>query len=59
VFKKKLDEKIKANAERGSKQVKPNVEGDEPQFHEADHSLAHIFGGSTTYESKRQYKAVE
>ena len=59
MFKKKLDEKIKANADRGTKQVKPNVEGDEPQFHEADHSLVHIFRGSTTYESKRQYKAVE
>ena len=59
VFKKKLDEKIKANAECGNKQAKSNIEGNELQFHEADHSLAHIFRGSTTYESKRQYKAVK
>ena len=59
VFKKKLDEKIKANAERGNKQVKSNIEGDKPQFHEAGHSLAHIFGGFATYESERQYKAIE
>ena len=30
VFMKKFDKKIKANAEHGSKRVKPNVEGDEP-----------------------------
>ena len=59
MFKKKLEEKIKANAEHDNKQAKPNAEGDEPHFHEADHSLAHISGGSATYESKRQYKAVE
>ena len=59
VFKKKLDEKIKANAERGNKQAKSNIEGNEAQFNEANHSLAHIFGGSTTYEFKMQYMAIE
>ncbi|XP_062201529.1 uncharacterized protein LOC133904074 [Phragmites australis] len=57
---KDVNEKLKATiAEHNNKRAKPNAKGDEPEFHKADQSLAHIFGGSAAYESERQYKAIE
>ena len=60
IIKRKVEENLKAIvAEHNRKQTKLNINGDEPKFHEVNQSLAHIFIGSTMYESKRHYKAVE
>ena len=60
VIKKKLNGKLKADiADYHIKQATLNAKDDEHEFRKADQNLAHIFGGSASYEFKRQYKAIE